>query len=99
MKRLTVILCIIVMMGCSSSMQLAKPGMTQKEWHQDYYECSVQADEAIGYDASYRTALGNAIASGTAHRKSFDSCLEAKGYRKISTQEYDRMAANLKESP
>jgi hypothetical protein len=88
MKTLTVLLCVIVMMGCSSSLKLAKPGMTQQEWYQDYYECSVQADEAIGYDASYRTALGNAIASGTKHRSCFDSCLEAKGYQKISAQEY-----------
>jgi hypothetical protein len=97
MKRLTVLLCVIVMMGCSSSLKLAKPGMTQKEWHQDYYECSVQADEAIGYNVAYRTALGNAIASGTDHRRHFDTCLEAKGYLKISAQEYDRTAAKQEE--
>jgi hypothetical protein len=88
MRKLTVLLCVIVMIGCSSSQKLAKPGMTEKEWYQDYYDCSVQADDAIGYDAAYRTALGNAIASGTQHRRSFDSCLEGKGYQKISTQEY-----------
>jgi hypothetical protein len=87
MKRLTVLLCVIVMMGCSSQ-KLVRPGVSQNEWYQDYYECSVHADEAIGYDVAYRTALGNAIASGAKHRSCFDSCLEAKGYQKISTQEY-----------
>ncbi len=84
MKRLTILLCVIVMFGCSSSQKLAKPGITQNEWYEDYYECSVHADQAIGYNVAYRTALGNAIASGAQHRSSFDSCFEAKGYKKVS---------------
>jgi hypothetical protein len=93
MKRLTILLCIIVLIGCTSSQKLAKPGVTQNEWSQDYYECSVQADQSIGYNTAYRTALGNAIASDNDHRSSFDSCFEAKGYRKVSTEEYERMNA------
>jgi hypothetical protein len=91
MKRLTLLLCIIVMFGCTSSQKLAKPGVTQYEWSRDYYECSVQADQSIGYNTAYRTALGNAIASGTDHQSSFDSCFEAKGYRKVSAEEYEQM--------
>ena len=93
MKRLTLLLCVIVLIGCTSSQKLAKPGVTENEWSQDYYECSVQADQSIGYNAAYRTALGNAIASDTHHRSSFDSCFEAKGYRKVSAEEYEQMTA------
>jgi hypothetical protein len=93
MKRLTLLLCVIVLIGCTSSQKLAKPGVTQNEWSQDYYECSVQADQSIGYNTAYRTALGNAIASDNDHRSSFDSCFAAKGYRKVSTEEYERMTA------
>jgi hypothetical protein len=87
MKKLTLLFCVIVMFGCSSSQKLAKSGVTQNEWYEDYYECSVHADEAIGYNAAYRTALGNAIASGNQHQQSIDSCFEAKGYRKVSVEE------------
>jgi hypothetical protein len=93
MKKLTLLLCVIVMIGCSSSQKLAKPGVTQDEWYQDYYDCSVHADQAIGYNTAYRTALGNAIASGNEHRTSIDSCFEAKGYRKVSVEESGQMTA------
>ncbi len=75
---------------------LFKSGMTQEQWDRDYYECSVAADQEIGFDAAYRTALGNAIASGPDHRRRFESCCEARGYRKVSTEEYDRMTAASK---
>jgi hypothetical protein len=91
MKRLTLLLCVIVMFGCTSSQKLAKPGVTQNEWSQDYYECSVQADQSIEYNTAYRTALGNSIAAGNDHQSSFDSCFEAKGYRKVSSEEYEQM--------
>ncbi len=93
MKTWTLLLCILLMFGCSSSQKLAKPGVTQNEWYEDYYECSVHADQAIGYDTAYRTALGNTIASGNEYRRRIDSCFEAKGYRKVSVEEYDRMTA------
>jgi uncharacterized protein YceK len=93
MKRLTLLLCVIAMFGCSSSVKLTKPGVTQNQWYEDYYECSVQADQAIGYNTAYRTALGNAIASGTEHQKSFDSCFETKGYQKVSVGEYGQVTA------
>ena len=93
MKRLAILLCVIAMFGCSSAQKLAKPGITPNEWYQDYYECSVQADQAIGYNTAYRTALGNAIASGTEHRSRFDSCFESKGYKKVSVEEYDQVTA------
>jgi uncharacterized protein YceK len=93
MKKLTLLLCVIAMFGCSSSQKLAKPGVTQNEWYADYYECSVHADQAIGYNTAYRTALGNAIASGTEHQNSFDCCFETKGYQKVSVDEYEHMTA------
>jgi len=93
MKKLTLLLCVIVMMGCSSSQKLAKPGVTQNEWYEDYYECSVHADQAIGYNTAYRTALGNAIASGSKHRESIDTCFETKGYRKVSVEDSAQVTA------
>ena len=93
MKKMTLLLCVIVMIGCSSSQKLAKPGVTQNEWYQDYYECNVRADQAIEYNTAYRTALGNAIASGNEHRKSIDTCFEAKGYRKVSVEESEQITA------
>jgi uncharacterized protein YceK len=93
MKKLILLLCVIVMFGCSSSVKLTKPGVTQNQWYEDYYECSVQADQAIGYNTAYRTALGNAIASGAAHQESFNSCFETKGYQRVSVEEYGQMSA------
>ncbi len=75
---------------------LFKPGTTQEQWDQDYYECSVAADQEIGFNTGYRTALGNAIASGPEHRRRFESCCEARGYRKISAEEYERMTTASK---
>jgi hypothetical protein len=51
------------------------------------------ADQAIGYNTAYRTALGNAIASGSKHRESIDTCFEAKGYRKVSVEDSAQVTA------
>ena len=93
MKRLGLLICAVMIAGCAPSWNLAKPGMTREQWDRDYYECNLAADEAIGFDAGYRTALGNVAASGVEHRRRFESCCEAKGYRKVNIEEYNRMSA------
>ena len=91
MKKMTLLICIMLIIGCGTSFKLAKPGITQEQWDQDYYECSITADQAIGYDPGYRTALGNVAASSEEHQRWFNSCCEAKGYRKVSSEEYEQM--------
>jgi len=86
MKIMALFICALTMIGCSSSYKLVKPGMTQEQWYEDYYECSVKADQAIGFDPGYRTALGNVAASDAEHQRWFNSCCEAKGYRKVSAE-------------
>ena len=88
MKRLILLMCIVALFGCSSSIKLTKPGVTESQWYEDYYDCNVQADQAIGYNTAYRTALGNAIASGTERQQSFDSCFKTKGYQRVSVDGY-----------
>lgn len=87
MKKMTLLICIMLIIGCGTSFKLAKPGMMQEQWDQDYYECNLTADQAIGYDASYRTALGNAVAFGTERQRQLDSCYKAKGYQEVSEEE------------
>ena len=91
MKYVTVFISTVAIVGCGSSFKLAMPGMTQNQWDRDYYECNAIADEAIGFDAHYKTQLGNVIASGDEHQRLFNSCVEAKGYRKVSEKEYGQM--------
>jgi|WetSurMetagenome_2_1015567.scaffolds.fasta_scaffold1105389_1 hypothetical protein len=93
MKKLTLLLCAVVIMGCAPSVKLSKPGMTQEQWEWDSSECHTEASLALDWDKGYRTAMANAIASDSEYNRFFESCCEAKGYRKFSVDEYERMLA------
>jgi hypothetical protein len=93
MKKLTLLLCAIAIMGCAPSVKLTKPGMTQEQWEWDYSECKTAANLALDWNTGYRTAIGNAIASDAEYNRLFESCCEARGYRKVSVDEYERMLA------
>ncbi len=86
-KTMILLISALTIVGCAPSVILTKPGITQEQWHEDYYECSLTADQAIGFDPGYRTALGNVAASDVEHQRRFNSCCEAKGYRKVSAVE------------
>ncbi len=91
LKYVILLICLSAIVGCASSSKMAMPGMTQDQWDRDYYECNAMAHESIGFDAHYKTQLGNVIASGSEHERLFDSCCEAKGYRKVSEEEYNQI--------
>jgi hypothetical protein len=79
----TLLICAMTIVSCTPSTVLTKPGITQNQWDEDYYECSLTAERAIGFDPGYRTELGNVAAAGAEYQRWFDSCREAKGYRKV----------------
>ena len=93
MKKLTLLFCAVAIMGCAPSVKLSKPGVTQEQWEWDYYECQTAANLALDWNEGYRTALGNTIASNAEHNRLFESCCEARGYRKVSVDENERMVA------
>jgi hypothetical protein len=93
MKELMLLFCAVAIMGCASSVKLSKPGVTQEQWEWDYYECQTAATLALDWNTGYRTAIANAIASDSEHNRLFESCCEARGYRKVSVDESERVLA------
>jgi NOL1/NOP2/fmu family ribosome biogenesis protein len=85
------LLFVVVVLGCSHPVKMARPGMTLDQWDRDYYECTTAANLAIDWNAGSRTATANAIANGSEHRKQFESCVESRGYRRVSVEEYERI--------